>query len=202
MQRIKHFARTIISWSIIIFTAAKTSLLKTNKGRWKKVSQEIPHWDDRNRAIAGFIPSGVSVLDLGSGAQTMRHHLKPGCQYQPCDIVQSSPDIIHCDFNSGIYPVITTKYDYVICSGVFEYMRDPARFIFEIRNYGRKIFFTFNPSNLKQMLVKRLGCGWVNHLTEPQLEQLFASAALSWRVIHRKNTSPEVEEIIYELIPE
>jgi hypothetical protein len=201
MQPFKHIARAGINWSTAVFTAAKTFLLKTDRGRWERVSREVPPWDDRNSAIGGFIPDGVSVLDVGCGAQTMRRHLKPGCKYQPCDVIQSSPDVIHCDFNSGVYPVLPTKYDYVICSGVFEYMRDPDRFLSEVRSYGRKIIFTFNPCNPKQLLVERLGNGWVNHMQENQVEQLFSAKNLAFRVLRRKDISPVWQEVIFELTP-
>src|SRR5271157_5003330 len=81
-----------------LLTAARVWLLRTDVRRWRKVATQIPHWDDRNRVIAGFVPPGAAVLDLGCGAQTLRTHLKPDCHYQPCDIVASSPDVILCDF--------------------------------------------------------------------------------------------------------
>ena len=202
LKRIRNIARRILNWPAALFVAAKTSFVKTDKRRWEKVSKEVPPWDDRNQAIAAFIPEGVSVLDLGCGAQTMKRHLKPGCKYQPCDIVQSSPNVIHCDFNSGVYPALTTKYDYVICSGIFEYMRDPATFISEIRNYGKTIIFTYNLSNSKQLVVERLGKGWVNHLEEAKLEQLFAANEPCF-----PSSSPKgyrlclFPELIFELTP-
>jgi hypothetical protein len=182
-----------------MFAACRIFLLRTDKRRWATVSQEIPPWDDRNCLIATFIPDGSSVVDLGCGAQTMRRHLKPGCTYQPCDVIQSSPDVIHCNFNSGVYPVLPMKYDYVICSGVFEYMREPARFVSEIRQYGRKIIFTFNPSNPKHTVVERLTRGWVNHMREDQLQQLFTENNLAFRDLHRNDRTPTIQEVIFEL---
>jgi len=181
--------------------AAKRSLVKTDTRRWEKVSREVPPWDDRNRAIAAFIPEGASVLDLGSGAQTIRRHLKRGCKYQPCDIIQSSPDVIHCDFNSGVYPVLPTKYDYVICSGILEYMREPAKFIFEIRSYGRKCILCYNTYNPQQFVIERLGKGWVNHLQESELEQFFSTNNFAFRVLHRKDMTAVCQEVIFELTP-
>jgi len=201
MQPIKYIATATIKSSTTVLTAAKALLLKTDKGRWERVSREVPPWDDRNSAIANFIPDGVSVLDLGCGAQTMRRHLKSGCKYQPCDIIQSSADVIYCDFNAGIYPALSTTYDYVICSGIFEYMRDPAGFLCEIRTYGRKFDFTFNPSNSKQLLVERLGKGWVNHLQESDVEQLFSANKLAFRVLRRKDITTVCQEVIFELSP-
>jgi hypothetical protein len=201
MNPIKYIVRTSLNAGLAALTGTKTFLFKTDKGRWKRVSREAPPWDDRNRAIASFVPDGVSVLDLGCGAQTLRRHLKASCKYQPCDIIQSSPDVIHCDFNSGVYPVLPIQYDYLICSGIFEYMRDPAKFISEIRSYAKKIIFTYNPSNPKQLVVERLGKGWVNHLQEGEVEQLFSANKLAFRVLRRKDITPIVQELIFELSP-
>ena len=195
----KTTAKTILKMGRKAIAAGKTTLIKTDVRRWKKVSQEVPSWDERNRMIAAFIPENSNVLDLGAGARLLKDYLKPGCEYQPCDIVRSSPEVIFCDFNSGIYPALSRKYDYVVCSGVFEYVRDPARFISEVKHYGRKIIFSYNPFNPGYPRTERLACGWVNHLTEDQLEQLLLSHGLRWRVLHRKATTPAAEEIIYEL---
>ncbi len=43
--------------------------------------------DLRNTAIAALVTPGGSVLDLGSGSQTLRKRLPPGCRYQPADLV-------------------------------------------------------------------------------------------------------------------
>src|SRR5882724_4237857 len=91
-----NFFRTLSAIRIII--------LRTDVRRWTKVAAESPPWDERNRIIASLIPCKSSVLDLGSGAQTLRKHLKHDCVYQPCDIVKSSKDVILCNFNAGVYP--------------------------------------------------------------------------------------------------
>lgn len=193
-------AKKILKMGRTAIAAGKTVLVKTDVGRWKKVSEEVPVWDERNRVIAGFIPDGSQVLDLGAGARLLKDYLKPGCQYQPCDIIRSSPDVIFCDFNSGIYPVLSRKYDCVVCSGVFEYVRDPAKFLSKIRHYGRKTIFSYNPFHPGYPKAARLACGWVNHFTQDQLEKLFLSHGLRSRVLHRRTTTGAAEEIIYELV--
>jgi len=198
---LRRGCKRALKWCRSILAAARALMVRTDTGRWESVAREDPPWDERNRIIAGFIPAHSAVLDLGSGAQTLRKHLAPDCQYQPCDIIRSSPDVIYCDFNAGIYPALPRKYDYVICSGVFEYIRDPAHFISQVRNYGRKALFSFNPYDPAQSVVDRLACGWLNHLSESQLERLFSSHGLTWRILHRKDLTPVVQEIVYELTP-
>ena len=179
-----------------VLAALTTLVVRTNVPRWEKAAREKkPCWDERNRIIATFIPEASSVVDLGAGAQTLKHYLKSGCEYQPCDIVKSSPDIIVCDFNSGIYPSLSRRYDYVVRSGVFEYMRHPSQFLSNIRQYGKRIILSYVPASQAIGLFERLANGWVNHLTSQQLEALFATNGLDWKLICRQDNS----ETIYKL---
>ncbi len=179
-----------------VLAALTTLVVRTNVRRWKKVAREKePLWDERNRIIATFIPEASSVVDLGAGAQTLKRYLKSGCEYQPCDIVKSSPDMIVCDFNSGIYPSLSRRYDYVVCSGVFEYIRRPSEFLSSIRQYGKRVILSYNPAGQGVATFERLANGWVNHLTSQQLEALFATNGLDWKLIWRQDNS----ETIYEL---
>jgi len=179
-----------------VLSALTTLVVRTNVRRWEKAAREKePCWDERNRIIATFIPEASSVVDLGAGAQTLKHYLKSGCEYQPCDIVKSSPDIIVCDFNSGIYPSLSRRYDYVVCSGVFEYMRRPSQFLSKIRQYGKRIILSYVPAGQAIGPFERLARGWVNHLTSQQLEALFSTNGLHWKLLCRQDNS----ETIYEL---
>lgn len=180
------------------FRAVKMLFLRTDVARWAKVCREVPSWDERNRIIASFIPAAVSVLDLGSGAQTLRQHLHASCQYQPCDIVQSSPDVIRCDFNSGVYPVLEKAYDYVVCSGVIEYLHDPESFLSHIRNYGRNIIITYNPKQPGASVLKRRTRGWVNEMTEQDLQTALSRASLQWSVLRRRPIGEKDMELFYE----
>jgi hypothetical protein len=178
-----------------VLAALTTLVVRTNVRRWKKVAREKePLWDERNRIIATFIPEASSVVDLGAGARTLKRYLKSGCEYQPCDIVKSSPDMIVCDFNSGIYPSLSRRYDYVVCSGVFEYIRRPSEFLSSIRQYGKRIILSYNPAGQGVATFERLANGWVNHLTSQQLEALFSTNGLDWKLIWRQDS-----ETIYEL---
>src|SRR4051812_22017601 len=92
--------------------------------RWQIWAREWPRWDERNRILAAYIPPGSAVVDLGSGAQTLREPLPAGCSYQPCDLVPGPAPVIPCDLESGRWPVLPRRYDVAVCSGVLEYMPD------------------------------------------------------------------------------
>lgn len=191
--------KTLLYWGESCVAACRTMLFRNNMGLWTKVAHAgKPGWDGRNAIIAGFIPAGSSVLDIGCGPQTLRQHLPAGCRYQPCDMIKSTPDVILCDLNSGIYPEVSERFDYVVCSGVFEYVRDEARFLRQIPTYAPNVILSYNPLSPKchrRTKLERLAGSWVNHHTREELEKTFDAAGLSWRALH----TSELDEVIYAL---
>jgi len=196
-QLIPRPARKLARFCLDAANALITLSVRTHKRRWEKVSKDPhPHWDERNKLISSLIPDGSAVIDMGSGAQTLRQYLKTNCKYQPCDVVKSSPDVILCDFNAGEYPELTGKFDYVVCSGVFEYIRNPAEFLQRIPLFAPKVILTFNPLLPEKSKFSRLTVHWNNHLTKAETEKLFADLSLMWEIVHIKE---EDGEIIYSL---
>src|SRR4051794_5936398 len=102
--------------------------------RWELWARERPRWDERNRIIAAYIRPGSAVVDLGSGAQTLREHLPPGCSYQPCDLVPGPAPVIDCDLETGRWPELPRRYDVAVLSGVLEYMPDVGGLLAGLRD--------------------------------------------------------------------
>jgi Methionine biosynthesis protein MetW len=185
LNKIGSKKKAMIDWFELCASASFTLLVRTHVKRWQKVAYAgAPPWDERNEIIAAYIPEDSLVLDIGCGAQTLRKHLRPGCKYQPCDIIKSSPDVIFCDLNSGIYPDIKGSFDYVVCSGVFEYIHEPKEFLEKVPLLGRTMLMSYNPLLAGDSKFARLGNNWVNHLTKAELEMLFSELGLEWTVLH------------------
>ncbi len=196
LRRIARAVRGALQSLWLPVRAVIVSYTPTDKRRWRKVATEVPPWDERNAMIAKLIPPNSSVVDLGCGAMTLKARLAPGCVYQPCDVVQSAPEVLLCDFNAGLYPALTRHYDYVICSGVLEYMRDPMDFLTRISKFGSKILLSYNPLQNGETKLTRLAKGWLSHLSQPELEQLFRKAGLAFTVVLTR----DVSEVTYELV--
>lgn len=159
----------------------KAIFLTTDKARWKNVEKETYKWDERNKIIASYIPKGSSVLDIGAGAQTLRNYL-PANRYVPCDVILR-PGTLYCDLNKGIYPSVNEKFDYVICSGVIEYLLDPETAISNLSKFGQNIILSYAPMRDTYKENKRVMDGWKNHLTEKQLEEIFTRSGLGWKIL-------------------
>jgi hypothetical protein len=157
------------------------------------VDIESDGWSSRSIIIASSIPSNSSVLDLGAGSQTLNRYLHD-CIYQPCDLFQTTPNTLVCDFNKNIYPKIQNEFDIVVCNGLLEYIRKPKVFLKKIIPMGRKYIVSYAIKLPENTLKWRLSMGWFNHYTERELEDLFSSLGFIFTIIGQWN-----EQIIYSL---
>jgi hypothetical protein len=186
-RRISLTQNRVFLWCRICVSACVTLVVPTRVWLWRKVAfGGKPVWDERNKIIAQAIPAGTSVLDVGCGAQTLRQYLREGCKYQPSDVIKSTPDVILCDLNAGIYPETREHFDYVVCSGVLEYVRKPKEFLTKIPKLGRTVILSYCPLAEGGSKLKRLGnpWGWINHFRQQELEELFETTDLQASLLH------------------
>lgn len=184
MDRIDRIVlRTVLRRIRLAVRGLKALVLPVDRRRWARVAHSEPVWDVRNRRIAELVGQVTSVIDIGSGAQTLKRYLPEGTCYQPCDVVKSSDDVLLCNFNAGQYPAVTEVYDVAVCSGVVEYVRKVEPFVDTVVGYARRIILTYAPMDPGDNRLKRLGRGWVNHLRQHELEALFDRLGLAWSII-------------------
>lgn len=123
-------------------------------------------WEERNVKIAKLIPPGSVVLDLGAGDLSLLRNLVR-CYYVGYDINPTSPNVQKCDFNTETPD--TWKADYVVISGVLEYLNDPINFINRVVGLGDKMIVTYSPAD-GHTKEDRERSKWVNHLTRKEFE--------------------------------
>jgi hypothetical protein len=147
---------------------------------WLLTGAQRPSWNGRNAMLVKHIRAGSSVLDLGSGAQSLRGLLPADCEYQPCDIVDSGPGVLRCDFNRDIWPRVSKRYDVVVVSGVMEYLERPRDFLARVVTLGDRILLTHAYRDIDDPTPRRM---WKTHLTREELEAMFAELRLRWRLL-------------------
>jgi hypothetical protein len=155
------------AWCIL-----KAALGITDRERWKNPGDPGYQTAERNRLIAGFIPGGSTVLDLGAGIQQLRRFLPRDCEYQPCDL-DGGPDVLVCDFNAGRYPPVTHRYDVLVVSGLLEFLRDPEAFLAKLPALGDMVLLSYRVRPPGAALRGRLASGYMSHLTTADLETMF-----------------------------
>lgn len=168
--------------------------METDIRRWERTAREPPSWDERNRVMAAFVPGGASVLDVGAGHGTLRSYLAPGCTYQPVDCVPGTDETILADFNKGRIPVLTRVYDVVVCSGILEYIADPAGFLRVVSGWGDRTLISYAVLESQPDVARRRANGWFNDLAQAELERLFVSVGL-----HARRIAEWGGQAIYEI---
>ena len=181
--------RTFFSKSIkVCFVAIKSLLLKNDTMRWKNIAKESPkYWEKRNSIIASFIPQGYSVIDIGSGNQSLKKFLSAGCRYQPCDLITIHDHTMFCDFNSEIYPKVNSPFDIVVCSGVLEYANDPLAVVYNLIKLGDSMLLSYAISKPNDMRFSRILRGWKNHMASDEIEGMFIRLQIKWNLVAEWN---------------
>lgn len=156
----------------------------TDYNRWSCNDSLQASWDERTRMMAGYIPSGASVLEFGAGAQVLRKALPADCRYSPYDLVARTPDTLVCDLNSW-YPDIDGDADVVVFSGVLEYIHDLPGLFDWLRGHVEQVVFSYATYEHTPSLLARRKNGWVNDYTEDQTLQIIENAGFSGGAVKR-----------------
>lgn len=99
-----------------------------------------PYWRKRNEKIANelMIPNR-SVLDLGCGAKNLLNYYTPS-SYLGVDGGAKEADMI-LDLDTDF--VLPTGWNYVVNSGILEYLFDIDRYLKKIKSLGNEYIFTW-----------------------------------------------------------
>lgn len=108
----------------------------------KKYPWKQKEWKKRNSLIAGSIPEGSRVIDLGAGFGFLESRLRPGCSYVPIDKFKMNDKTIVADFNSGELPDVD-RGDIVVVQGLIEYIEKPFDFLRSIKKYAPQLLISY-----------------------------------------------------------
>lgn len=136
-------------------------------------------WSDRNRTIATYINRGSRVIDLGSGAQSLKRYLRPGCTYTPADVVPRNGALLF-DMEQDIYP--EGEWDVAVLSGVLEYATDPARVLSRVSALAPRLLVSYAHDGSYDYRVRQQ---WRNHLSRAGLEQIIGQSYSRFRSVAR-----------------
>jgi hypothetical protein len=149
----------------------------TDTERWARLESLATQWDARAAMAAEWIPAGSRVLDVGAGAMALGGLLKPGCTYQPADVVERRPGCFVVDMNRREFP--PGSYDFVTFLGVLEYIHDiewPLRRSLEA---APRMIVTYCTDIGADPALRR-GMGWVNDIPADAFAAVLGQAG--WKV--------------------
>ena len=108
-----------------------------------KSSTLYPQWSDRNRFISNIISeysSMPTVLDLGCGSKDLLRYLKTP-YYLGVDF-NAPPADVYINLNND-FNLPNGEWDFIVCSGVIEYLNNIDAFFKKIKNNSSMYIFTF-----------------------------------------------------------
>ena len=104
-----------------------------------------PKWKQRNKRIAKFIGPNARVLDLGCGSKNLLSYLEHPIDYIGIDYNQPLADL-SINFNYD-FQLPAKEWDFIVCSGLLEYLDDLDHFFSHVKNYSKRYIFTFHTSS-------------------------------------------------------
>lgn len=143
--------------------------------RWGRPESLHDDWVERTALIAGMIQPNSSILEFGAGKERLREFLPQGCRYQPADIIARSINTIVADLNVTT-PKLTEKYDYIVFSGVLEYIHDVQKLLHYVRDNCTTCILSYAPTDCLECMTTRMRSGWVNHLSKNSFESILHNA--------------------------
>jgi hypothetical protein len=151
----------------------------TDKRRWRRVANLDHAWSTRHELMATWIRRRDVVIDLGSGPGRFAALLPSGCQYIPVDLVSRGSGSVVRDLNRE--PLPDLRGDFVVMSGVLEYIHDLPRFLAGTVRLAPRAAASYACAETFSDLRARRANGWVNQCTEAELRRMLATAG--WEVL-------------------
>ena len=190
--------------------AARAALCKffgrSDLSRWADALNFASDWDERSRLIAGLVPAGSRVLDIGAGRQQLRGFLDPRSTYFGSDLVARSSDaeMLVIDLNARPLPTLRQfRFDVAMLAGVIEYVSHVDSLIDWLHENFPCCVVSYGCAEklrgvhrLRQSW-ERASCGWVNSFTEEELISGFISAGFRLHVTGDWKTPEGDESILF-----
>ena len=141
-------------------------------------------WLERTKIIASMIEVDgypTSVADIGCGERRLKNFLPDGCHYSGFDLPEVDLDWSDEDWykqTSGDFnPSELSPFDYIVLSGVLEYLYEPKRAIKRLN--CKQLILSYCPfpslflnKNIPEVWESRFQNGWVNHFTTNSLSNI------------------------------
>lgn len=144
----------------------------TPEQRWSSSVQRYGRPHLRLRQVAKLVNElhPQKMLDIGCATGHLRI-LCPGIEYSGCDFIPPSPPIefsFHrCDFNHEPLPPELRDFDLAVCSGILEYIENPAAFLDSLRSRlnprGHLVLTYFNMNHISRIWRMAVGYSFPVH---------------------------------------
>ena len=134
-------------------------------------------WDQRDQLIAGWVPQGLSIADIGCGDMSAEKVLNPSA-YLPIDRLARDERTRVVDLNgsgSEIPPDWLANVELVLLLGVLEYLREPKRLLAQLASQSKRMIISYNVFEKRSHFRQTNPDPWKSSLSDDDLRQVFAT---------------------------
>jgi hypothetical protein len=162
-----------------------------DRQRWGESSSYRSAWTERAKVAAHFIRDGSRVLEIGTGAGSLRDLIEHRCHYTGSDLEPIDQRTLVFDLDND--PMPCGSWDVIVLLSVLEYLYHPAEALRKISNTASQLVMSYCCCINEQREPD-----WVNSLTEESITAELA--ALGFRLSGRRlfDDTPYCQEIVFE----
>lgn len=136
-----------------------------------------PKWTKRNQIIGKLIQDNKTVLDLGCGGKDLLNYIKPS-KYHGIDYNDDLADS-YADFNKPFE--INDTWDYIVCSGLLEYLEDINTIIQSIQNKADTYIVTYWTHAQKNTSFHNIGALSIDQFIQILSKYFNIKSTTTWR---------------------
>lgn len=143
------------------------------KNRWADINNIHKTWESRMNLIVKHIENANSVLEFGAARLYLKTLLPSKVKYTNSDLYKRDKNTIVCDLNKPPYPKFDYN-DYIIFSGVLEYVNDVPFLLRVLSENTSNIIFSYSVTDYSQNsnYEYRQRSQWVNNYTIRDLAEI------------------------------
>jgi hypothetical protein len=149
--------------------------------RWQKTSSFYESWDERTLQLVAPILDHSKVLEFGAGRLVVEAMLPEHCVYLHSDIVKRREDTLVIDLNAHLPSL--PKVDYIVFSGVLEYVSDIDSLITHCEKFTDHILMSYAITDNLPTIKERRYNGWISDLSENDILNLVEKYSFSIETI-------------------
>ncbi|GAA4943007.1 hypothetical protein GCM10023314_15100 [Algibacter agarivorans] len=178
IKKVKNKLRRLkTKYSKISNTYFNKSQKQSDINRWSQQKSLFSSWDERTQLLASQVLPNSKVFEFGAARLVLKNMLPEDCTYLHSDIVKRNEETLVVDLNKELPKL--PKVDYVIFSGVLEYVFEINTIIVHLSQFTNHFVLSYATTNTFANTSERRFHGWVSDLSESDI--IAIAKALNWQ---------------------
>lgn len=182
IKKFKNKLRKLkVRYGKVFTTTFYKSLKQSDINRWKKDKSLFLSWNERTQLLANQIIPDSKVFEFGAARMALKTMLPSGCIYLHSDIVKRNKNTLVIDLNAELPNI--SKVDYIVFSGVLEYIFDVKRLLLHLAQFSEHFIFSYALTDAFPEISNRRYNGWVSDLNTSHFLEIANELGWNYKII-------------------